>query len=452
MHAVDSITKAIASYSAGLTHADLTPAALHGIKRRLVDTMGCALGGLNGAPVTIARQIAATTRGEPSARVFFSGELTTVDTATFANSLMVRYLDFNDTYMAKEGGHPSDTIAGTIAMADGVGLAGADALLAMVVAFETVCALAEVVHLAAHGIDHSLHVAIGSAVGASKVMGLGEEQTAHAIAMATASNVSLKVARDGQLSMWKSGSAANAAKGGVFCARLASMGMTGPSEAFTASGGLAGVLGEIPDMPRFGGREQSFHTDRSSIKAFPAQYNAQSAIWAALALRDLLDGRTPDEIIVTSYGHAVRSSADSTKWIVHDRETADHSIPYLVAVALIDGEVTPAQFTYERISNPDVQMLLPHISVREDPSMTAAFPGALAAHISAFADGRKFEALVPNAKGHELNPLSDAEIGTKFRSLAHNVMPTARIDSVLERLWAFEDEPSVTAWVESLHV
>ncbi len=449
---MDAIIHAIASYAVGLTRDDVPRAALHGMKRRLVDTMGCALGGFDGVPVVIARQIAATTRGEPSARVFFSGEQTTVDTAAFANSLMVRYLDFNDTYMAREGGHPSDTIAGTLAMADAAGLAGGDTLLAMVVAFETVCALAEAERLGAHGIDHSLHVAIGSAVGASKVMNLSEEQTAHAVAMATASNVSLKASRDGQLSMWKAGSAANAAKGGVFCARLASMGMTGPGEVFMASGGLAGVLGEMPEVPQFGGREQPFHTDRSSIKAFPAQYNAQAAIWAALALHDSLDGQRPDEIVVTSYGHAVRSSADPTKWIVHDRETADHSIPYLVAVALADGEVTPAQFTDERIADTAIQELLPRISVREDLSMTAAFPGALAAHISAVVGGRTFEALVPNAKGHELNPLTDAEIETKFRSLARGVMPTARVDGVLARLWKFDDEPSVTAWVESLRV
>jgi 2-methylcitrate dehydratase len=208
----------------------------------------------------------------------------------------------------------------------------------------------------------------------------------------------------------------------------------------------------MPEVPQFGGRDQGFHTDRSSIKAFPAQYNAQAAIWAALALRASLDGRAPDEIVVTSYGHAVRSSADPTKWTVHDRETADHSIPYLVAVALADGEVTPAQFTDERISDAAIQGMLPRISVREDSSMTAAFPGALAAHISAKADGQTFEALVPNAKGHEMNPLSDEEIDTKFRSLARGVMPAARVDAVLARLWAFEDEPSVTEWVKSLRV
>jgi 2-methylcitrate dehydratase len=449
---VDAITEAIASYAVRLTRTDIPAAAVHGMKRRLVDAIGCALGGFHGEPVEIARRVAATTQGQPSARVFFSGEQTTVDTAAFANSLMVRYLDFNDTYMAREGGHPSDTIAGTLAMADAMGLSGDDALVAMVAAFETVCALAESERLGAHGIDHSLHVAIGSAVGACKVMGLGEEQTANAVAMATASNVSLKVARDGQLSMWKAGSAANAAKGGVFCARLASLGMTGPGETFVASGGLAGLTGEMPGVPQFGGRDQGFHTDRSSIKAFPAQYNAQAAIWAALALRDSLGGQIPEEIVVTSYGHAVRSSADPTKWIVHDRETADHSIPYLVAVALADGEVTPSQFTEERIADAATQALLPKISVREDPSMTAAFPGALAAHISAMVGERKYEAVVPNAKGHELNPLTDAEIETKFRSLARDVMPNARVDGVLARLWAFDQEPSVTAWVESLRV
>jgi 2-methylcitrate dehydratase len=266
--------------------------------------------------------------------------------------------------------------------------------------------------------------------------------------MAASANVSLRVARDGHLSMWKAGSAANAAKSGVFCAQLASMGMTGPAEPFMSAGGLAGVLGETPSVPTFDG----FHTDRSSIKAFPAQYNAQAAIWAALELRGLLDGATPDEIVVSTYGHAVRSSADPTKWHVHDRETADHSIPYLVAAALVDGEVTPAQFTAERIADTAIQSLIPRIKVVEDPSMTAQFPGALAAHIEATAGGRRFETHVANAKGHERNPLSDADVEVKFHALARDVIAPEQASTIIERLWAFDHEPSVRAWAESLAV
>jgi 2-methylcitrate dehydratase len=448
MHAVDAVTESIASYAVGLTYADITPDALLGIKRRLVDSVGCALGGLHSEPVSIARTLAGATQGTPSARVWFSGERTTVEMAAFANALMVRFLDFNDTYMVREGGHPSDVIAPTLAVADALALSGRDALVALVAAFETSASLSEVERLAPSNLDHSLHVAVGSAVGASRAMGLDHAQTAHAIAMTVTSNTSLKIARDGHLSMWKAGSAANAAKNGVFNARLASLGMTGPDDPFLAPSGLAGVIDEPTTVPSFDG----FHTHRSSLKFFPAQYNAQAAIWAALELRAQLGGVTPDEISVTSYGHAVRSSADPTKWDVHDRETADHSIPYLVAIALVDGEVTPAQFTDERIADPVVQALIARISVSEDVEMTAAFPGAQPARIIATAGGKSYTVYIPNSKGHEKNPLSDAEVEGKFRSLARGVLPDARVDDVLARLWAFDEEPDVRAWAESLDI
>ena len=447
---MDAVTDAIARYAVDLSHDDLTAAAVHGMKRRLVDSIGCALGGLNGEPVRIARQVAASTHGEPSARVFFTGETTTVDMAAFANGLMVRYLDFNDTYMAKEGGHPSDVIAGALAVADANHLSGRDAMLAMIAAFETVCALSESERLSVRAIDHSMHVAVGTVVGASKAMGLDYERTAHAISMAVVSNVSLKVARDGHLSMWKAGSAANASRSGVFSARLASMGMTAPDEPFLSSGGIAGLVGEDTLVPVFGGRGQPFHTDRSSIKFFPAQYNAQAPIWAALELRKQLNGAPPDEIIVYSYRTAVTSSADPSKWHVTDRETADHSIPYLVSVALLDGEVTPAQFTPERIADPAVAALMQRVDVREDEAMTKAFPGTQAARIEASAGGQRFDVLVPSSKGHEKNPASDEEIEQKFHMLARGVTTPERADVMLTRLWAFDAEPDVSEWVRSL--
>ena len=447
---MDAVTDAIARYAVDLSHDDLTATAIHGMKARLVDSIGCALGGFNGEPVQIARKVATATHGKPAARVFFSGELTTIETAAFANGLMVRYLDFNDTYIAREGGHPSDVIAGTLAVADANHLSGRDAMLAMIAAFETVCALSESERLSARAIDHSMHVAVGTAVGASRAMGLDFERTAHAISMAVVSNVSLKVAREGHLSMWKAGSAANASRNGVFSARLASMGMTGPDEPFLSSGGIAGVLGEETQVPTFGGHGQPFHTDRTSIKFFPAQYTAQASIWAALELRTQLDGGTPDEIVVYTYRTAVASSADPAKWQVTNRETADHSVPYLVAVALLDGEVTPAQFASARIADPAVAALMQRVRVEEDEAMTKAFPATHAARIEASVGQQRYKVLVPNAKGHEKNPASDDEIEQKFRVLARDVASPAQADAMLARLWSFDSEPDVNEWVKSL--
>ncbi len=447
---MDALTEHLSSYVAGLAYNDIPAGAVHGMKVRVVDTIGCAIGGRDGEPVAVARSLAREAAGTTPGRVWFTDEYTTQELAVFANALMVRYLDFNDTYFAMEGGHPSDTIAATLTLADALELSGRDALVAMVAAYEVFCGLGEVHKPSAKFIDHSLHVALGSAAGASRALGLDAGRTAHAISIALTANLGLRIARDGKLSMWKAGSAANSAQAGVFAARLAEKGMTGPDEPFYADSGLAGMLGARTPLPPLGGASDRFHTDLSSIKAFPAQFNAQAAIWAALRLRERLGGVLPDRISVSTYRQAVTSSADPEKWRVDDRETADHSMPYVVAAALFDGEVTMRQFTDERIADPAVHELMAHIEVTEDPEMTALFPRAQAARIEAVAGGETYVVEIENSKGNAANPLSDEEVEAKFRSLVEGAMGQEQTESLLSRLWAFEDEPSVSGVVGAM--
>ena len=155
---------------------------------RLIDSLGCAIGGRDGPPAAIARAMAAEATGTPSAAVWLTGGRSTPELAAFANGLLVRYLDFNDTYFALEGGHPSDTVAPVLTLADAVGIGGADALTAMIAAYEVFCGLGEVQKPSARGIDHSLHVAVGSAAGAAHALGLDAGRTAHALSIALTAN------------------------------------------------------------------------------------------------------------------------------------------------------------------------------------------------------------------------------------------------------------------------
>ena len=448
---MDALAEHISTYAARLTFDDLTAEAVDGMKRRLVDSIGCGLGGFPGEPVGMARELAREVVGDPPAHVWFTGETTTPEMATFVNGMMLRYLDFNDTYMAREGGHPSDIVAPVLAIADAWCLSGRDALLAMVVAYEVVCGLAEVERLSVKTVDHSLHVAAGSAVGVGKAMGLDAKQIANALSIAIVSNLSLRVVREGHLSMWKAGSAAHAARNGLFAAQLARRGMTGPDLPFAAEGGLSGMLGEMPGLPAFGGDGRPFHSELSSIKPFPAQYNAQASITAALELRERTGGELPTKLTVRTYGHAVRSCAGGPeKWHVTTRETADHSIPYVVALSLLDGELTPAQFAPERIVDTTVHELMSRITVEEDAEMTPRFPGAPSARIEAvLASGHSEVVEVLHAKGHPANPLSVDEIEAKFRSMADGLMPTAVCEALLSRLWAFDAETDVSSLVRA---
>jgi 2-methylcitrate dehydratase len=448
----DRLLAHLAGYVAGLRWEHLDTAALDGLKTRLVDTLGCAVGGLTGEPAAIARGLAPAAGGGPTATMWGTGASSTPEWAAFANTLAVRYLDFNDTYFAREGGHPSDALAGVLAAAEAAGCTGRDALVAMTAAYEVFCGLGEAERLAPAGIDHSLHVAIAVAAGASRALGLDAERTAHAIAMAAVANPSLRVARAGRLSMWKAGAPAQAAQAGVQAARLAQAGMTGPEAPFTGEGGLGALLGEEPALPALGGQPlpgggaAPFHAGRTSIKRFPAQYNAQAAIEAALTARERMRGAEPIALIVATYGHAVRSCATGAeKWDVHERETADHSIPYLVAVALADGEVTERQFTPQRMGARDVRTLLLRIRVVEEKAMTARFPDALPARLEAvLADGRTLMVDVPNARGGPGLPPTRAEVEAKFHALADGPLGTGRAQAVLGRVWSLEAEPSVS--------
>jgi 2-methylcitrate dehydratase len=456
----DPLLAHVAGYVAGLRWEHLTPDALDGLKTRLVDAVGCAVGGLAGEPAVIARGLAPGHGGGPPATVWGTGAPSTPEWAAFANTLAVRYLDFNDTYFAREGGHPSDALAGVIAVAQAAGCTGREALVAMTAAYEVFCGLGETERLAPAGVDHSLHVAIAVAAGASRALRLDAQRTGHAIAIAVTANPSLRVARAGRLSMWKAGAPAQAAQAGVQAARLAQAGMTGPEAPFAGEGGLSALLGEHPGLPVLGGQPlpgggaAPFHAGRTCIKRFPAQYNAQAAIEAALTARERLRGVEPIALIVATYAHAVRSCATGAeKWDVHERETADHSIPYLVAVALADGEVTEGQFAPERMGARDVRTLLLRIRVIEDPAMTARFPQAIAARLEVvLADGRTLMVNVPNARGGPGLPPARDEVEAKFHHLADGSLGPGGAGALLTRLWALEAEPSLVEVTGALTV
>jgi len=441
---LDAPTRLLSEYAASLSWDEIPEPATHAMKRCLVDGFACAAGGLDGEPVRIARRMAATLSGEPSGTVLFTGERTAPDMAAFVNGMMVRYLDFNDTYRRKEGGHPSDVIGAVLAAANMAHADGRRFLLGMTVAYEIFAALAEAEALGPAGIDHPTHTAVAAALGAGKVLGLDAEGMANALSLALVPNVTLRATREGRLSMWKAGAAANACRNGLFAARLAAMGMTAPPEPFMAPSGLRRLLGAEPAFGPLGGRGQDFHAGRTNMKYFPAEYHAQAPIWAALDLRERMRPDAIAQLTVYTYEFAFHEiGSGDEKWRARDRDTADHSLPYIVAAALEDGTVGPAQFDEERIRRPSTQALMGRIAVREDPELTRDYPSVIATRIEATdARGRveRVEARFP--KGHTRNPLSDDDLERKFRSAAGALAPAAQ-DRFLDIAWSLDRVPTL---------
>src|SRR5205823_2064516 len=301
------------------------------------------------------------------------------DWAAFANGCGIRYFDFNDTYLSKEPAHPSDNISAALAVAESVGAGGRELITAIALAYEVQCQLCDAASLRARGWDHVTYGAFSTALAAARLMRLDVERTRHAIGIAGVASAALRQSRVGELSNWKGCAFANAARHGVFAAFLAREGMTGPAPIFEGEMGFQKLVSG-PLEARVGDwgkdRQGKFMILNTSIKFWPAEYHSQSAIEAALKLRPQVgDMSQIESVLVESHDAAVDIiGSEAEKWRPTSRETADHSLPYIVAVALADGEVTAKQFEPARISDATLLALVQRVKVRRHAELSARYP------------------------------------------------------------------------------
>jgi 2-methylcitrate dehydratase len=437
---MDPTTEYLSDYACRLAYGDLSPEAVHQVKRTLIDALGCAAGAFDSEPGSAARRMASAVRGDPPAYLLCTRQQTSMDMAAFANTVLVRYLDCNDTYVGRGTGHPSDMISGVLAVADGHRADGRAVITAIVAAYEAFCRLADEVPL--KGWDQGMFAAIGAACGAGKILGLERAAMGNAISIAITTGVPLGVTRIGQLSMWKGCATAAAVRTGVFAAELAAGGMTGPGEPFEGRDGLWQHLGiDAPEWPHFGGDGETFRITGTSFKAYPSVIHTQGPIGLALELRQQLAPGEIESVRVTTYGEAVRrTGAEPEKWDPKTRETADHSIPYLVAAALRDGSVTPATFAPSRLTDPALRSLIARVIVVEEPGFTRRYPAESCTRVEVTTrEGRRLTAETSHPKGHHQNPLTDEAVEAKFRGLASVVLGRERCNQVLAEIRDLEN-------------
>jgi 2-methylcitrate dehydratase len=452
---MDRTTELLSAYACKLTYQDLPDEVVHQVKRTLVDTVGCALGGFHAEPSIIARRLASRVTSSTPARILGTKDATAPDLAGFANGVMVRYLDYNDSYFSPGGGHPSDMIPAILALADPLGCDGRTVITAIVLAYEVFCRLSDQGVVGDLGWDQGIFSVIGAACGAGKVLGLDQQAMSHALSLAVVPNLPLGVTRVGELSMWKGCAAAYATRAGIFAAQLAQEGMTGPAEPFEGPRGLwEQAVGQPVTLEQLGGGGEPFRITATSFKFFPSQIHTQGPIALALELRPLVKPPDIAALRIRTYHTAVRSAAtDPHKWAPQTRETADHSIPYLVATAFHDGAVTPASFAGDRIQNPTLRGLVAKMTIEEDPDFTHRFPEELNCRIEVTTtSGQRLTAETAYPKGHRHNPLQDAELATKFQRLADGVLTAQQCHAALAQLWSLEQASSLRVLFDSLVV
>jgi 2-methylcitrate dehydratase len=433
---VDAITRSIVEFAVRLDPSALPIAVVHDCKRRIIDTIGCAIGGFDAEPSQIARAYAMRISDPAGTTIIGTPHRSLPELAAFANSVASRYIEGNDTYPGG-GGHPSDCLLPILGVAEATRANSQTAIAAIALAYEVHAFLFRAFPMRPHSFDYVVYTAAASAAGAAKVLELSAEQTANAISLSVVPNMALDISRRGHLSMWKGAAAPNAARNGVAAAFMAAAGMTGPATPF--DGGLTEVVGP-PIIPSFPLDLSTFAILNADFKFFLSEYHSQSPIFAAKELHPQVAIDDIEKVEVFTYRFAwAEIGSGEEKWHPTTRETADHSLPYIVACVLMDGDYSDAIYMSERYADPRTLGLMRKIVIIQDSEIERRYPNSLSCRIEITTkNGDRKVASVQNPIGHHHRPMSDNQVAEKFLGLVTRKLPLRHARLVLDRLWQLD--------------
>lgn len=422
-----TVTRTLAEWAARTRYEDLPAEVVAETKRYLMDSLGCALGGAQQHDVHIARGVLSETAGAGPCRVLVTGELWDPLSASLANSLMIRVMDYNDIYWKQDPSHPSDIIPAALACAERAGGSGPDLLLGIAIAYEVEQRLCEVSFpgIREIGWHHATLTAVASPVAAGRMLGLDAERIQHAIGISASRHCTTGSVTAGKLTMMKNTVDPLATQSGVLAALLAERGYTGPEHVLDGKEGFSHVFSsEWRWEILTGGLGESWRILQCGMKFFPTEALTHAPISAVLDLvhdHDL----APEQVrtvTIHSLARAADILADPSKYDPRTKETADHSLPYVIAAAIADRQVTPLQFTEAKIMDPTIRAQLPKVKVIADPEIEAAFPALQKVRVEIeTSDGRRLTRALDYPKGDPRNPLTDEEIAGKLGALAEGV-------------------------------
>jgi 2-methylcitrate dehydratase len=416
-----TVAERLARFVVARSWVDLSDPAREALKLRVLDALGCALGALDAPPVRAIGAELEEFGGRPLCALIGGGR-TAPDRAALYNGALVRYLDFNDSYFAPgETCHPSDNFAPVLAAAEYAGASGRELLTALAVAYQVQCRLSDEAPVRSRGFDHTTQGAYAAAAGVAKALGLGEAELANAVAIAGTALNALRVTRTGALSQWKGLAYPFVGFGAVEAVFLAARGVTGPAEVFEGNKGFMDSIAGRFDIDWE--REDLERVRRTFLKRYNAEIHSQSAIEALLELREehALGPDEVDRIELETFQVAydiIGGGEEGTKTQILTKEQADHSLPYLLAVALLDGQVLPEQFTPRRIIQPDVQQLLRRVEVRPAADLSARFPAEHACRLRVLLrDGSSIVGEKSDYEGFLTRPMGWESARQKFERL-----------------------------------
>ncbi len=457
------LAERMAAYAAGLRYQDLDAATIERVKAHVIDVLGCGIAAFDERAVRICREIAQSVQG--AATIIGTARKTSPDLAAFANGAAGRYYDLNDIYVGKMTCHPSDQIAPCFSVAESERASGQDLITAIALAYEINCRLVEALDISSRGWDSPVFSLPAVALAAGKLMKLDTAKLTEAVNLAINDHISTGQTRRQVLSDWKGLSDGEASRNAVFAAMLARGGLTGPTPIFEGTLGVfKQVSGEANiDVAKFGGHGNPFRINQCGMKSYPAVVFTQTAIVAAMGIADEVTKGATDKAaaleriaaieIATSQRGLVQTGTDREKWAPATRETADHSMPYITARAMFDGDITNDTYAPAKLKEPRILAFMQKITVAEDPVLTARTGGAVPTRITAIlADGKRVSREVNDIPGFAAQPMQKPDVDRKFRGNIGKRWPREKTDAVLQSLWTLESTQDIGGLLAKLTV
>lgn len=423
-------------------------------KKRVVDSFGCFFGAYLTNPSRALRKTYYEKSLGPCC-VWAGLDKASPEVAAMINGTGVRALDFNDTYLSKEPCHPSDLIASLWAACEMTPSRRQGKLLlkAMVLGYEVVCRLCDAHSLRKDGWDHVNYIGIASAVACSYIFGLSARTTRHAIALTVVANNAMRQTRVGTISDWKAACAAHAAKAGFQAALMARQGMTGPSDIFS---GPHGFFNQVSGPFRISlkGWGEPWKIMETHTKFYPAEHHAQSAIEAAVSIYPAIMDEKIRKVVVESFDASIQIiGSEKEKWRPETRETADHSLHYLVAIALLQGGVNLKQYALKAYLKPSVRDLMKRIVIKRSERLNKLYPKYLPARVTVtMADGTTHTREVIQPKGYAGRPMSKEDIMRKFDDLARPILSEGRRRRLMIVLFSLDRLSKLKSLINMTHV
>ena len=445
-----TITAAMSRWAAGLQYSQLSKDAVYQAKRFLLDSIGCALGGYQQHDVKIALEVLDEIAGRGPATVIGTGKKMDAVSASLANALMIRCMDYNDIYWKQDPSHPSDIFPAAIAGCERATSDGKELIVGLVLGHEFEMRLCEAAFpgIRERGWHHATLTAFVSPIVAGRALHLGWEQIQHAIGISASRHATLGAVPAGKLTMMKNTVEPMATQSGVLAALMAEKGYTGPEHVIDGKEGLTHCFGPEWKLNLLtDGLGDAWRITQCGMKFFPTEALTHAPISAVLDLVKEHDLKPDDvtKIQIRSLARAADILSDPSKYDPHTKETADHSLPYVIAAALAERQVTPVQFTMEKIMDPTIRAQLKKVEVVADPEIEKVFPALQRVIVNiTTTDSRTFTKQLDYPKGDPRNPLSDQEIEEKFAALADGVLSASAQKKLKDAIWNLENIESVS--------